>query len=133
MGRSVETIGDNVLYFQSYEMEEPGDWEDVIECLQQVLTDKYTSFVAVTDKWAPYPYRENRIILENYHVQVSISEYCGCGAVSFFILGDNEYPELAEHWLAQNFDKIKELVSGYIPLLRRIGTFSNGVGVFENE
>ena len=34
MGRSVETIGDNIIYFDASELTEDYDWTDLIENLQ---------------------------------------------------------------------------------------------------
>ena len=134
MGRSVETIGNNVIYFDCSNFDEDYDWDDLILNLQSELSAKYKSLVSCKDKWAEYPYRENRIILENNHIRISISEYCGCGAVSAFVPEQYEpygHPELSEHWLNQNFAGIYKIVSRYCTVLNRIGVFSNGEAVFE--
>ena len=135
MGRSVETIGDNVVYFDfQYNDDEDlasEDWQDLCDNIICAITSRYKSFISTPNQWAEYPYRETRILLENDHVQISISEYCGCGAVSIFVRGDTEYPELAEHWLSQTWDTLLKIISQYVSRIRRLGTFSNGVGVFE--
>ena len=134
MGRSVETIGDNIVYFDfQYDDEDLAseDWDDLCDNIICGITSRYKSFISTPNQWAAYPYRENKILLENDHVQISISEYCSCGAVSIFIRDDTEYPELAEHWLLQTWNTISEIISQYISRLNRLSTFSNGCGVFE--
>lgn len=134
MGRSVETIGDNVIYFDfDYSDNDLAneDWQDLQDNIIYAIISKYKSFISTPNQWAKWPYRENKILLENDHVQVSISEYCGCGAVSIFVRDDTEYPELAEYWLSQTWKTLLQIISEYVTTLRRIGTFSNGVAVFE--
>ena len=106
------------------------DWDDMQQNIISALSAKYKSLCEVK-KWVPYPYRETAIILENDHVSISISGYCGCGAICIFTRDDSDYPELAEHWKAQNAANIDLIVSEYVTILRRLGTFSNGCGVFE--
>ncbi len=137
MGRSVETIGDNVIYFDfrySAENDYGVSIEDERENLQDniicAVISKYKSFIVTPNQWAKYPHRENKILLENDHVQISISDYCGCGAVSVFVRDDTEYPELAEHWLLQVWDNLYKIISNYVSVINRIGTMSNGVGIF---
>ncbi|KKN69805.1 hypothetical protein LCGC14_0437510 [marine sediment metagenome] len=132
MGRSVETIGDNIVYFDTSEFcEDNIDWEDLCDNIICALTSQYKSFISTPNQWAKCPYRENKILLENDHVQISIAEYCGCGAVSVFVRDNTEYPELAEHWLLQIWDTISEIIGQFVLRLNRLGTFSNGCGVFE--
>ncbi len=136
MGRSVETIGDNVIYFNNdYGDEDLIDenWEDLCDNIVCAVLLKYKSFISTPNQWAKYPYRENRILLENDHVQISISEYCGCGAVSVFVREDTEYPELAECWLNQVWNGLSKKIEKYITVLNRLGTMSNGVSIFEKK
>jgi len=138
MGRSVETVGNNVIYFDfSYDDDYPDlaeeDWQDLCENIEYAIKDKYPSITAPREKWLPYPYRESRILLENDHVQISISEYCGCGAISVFVRPDVEYPDLAEHWLSQVWDGLQQIVDGHVSILHRLGTMNNGVGVFRKK
>ena len=137
MGRSVETIGNNVIYFD-FQYDDDMDlaeenWQDLQDNIICVITSKYKSFISTPNQWVKYPYRENRILLENNHVQVSISEYCGCGAVSVFVRDDTEYPELAKYWLSQGWRKLSAIISLYVDILNRLGTMSNGAGVFERK
>jgi hypothetical protein len=137
MSRTVETIGDNVIYFDASEFDE-FDWSDLIINLQSELAARYKSFIK-SEKFVSYPYRENRIILKNDHVQISISEYCGCGAVSIFVNRNllysdyNQYPELAEHWLSQCFSGIEKIIEQFVSPLHKVATFSNGEAVYERK
>ncbi|KKN53862.1 hypothetical protein LCGC14_0598210 [marine sediment metagenome] len=136
MGRSVETIGDNIVYFDfSYDDIDfaTENWQDLQNNIICAITARYKSFVNTPNQWARWPYRENCILLENDHIQISISEYCGCGAVSVFVRGDTEYPELAEHWLNQVWTTLSKLIGKYVIVINRIGTFSNGCAIFNRK
>lgn len=133
MGRGVETVSDSEqIYFDAGDFydEVDGCFDYLIDNLQVELIAKYKSFNAVQDS-ACYPYRETLIILENDHCNISISEYCGCGVVCIFKSFNCEVPELAEHWIEQNIDGIRNIISQYVTELRKLGTFSNGCSVFE--
>lgn len=133
MSRSVETIRDAfVVYFDATEITEyEGQFNEIVEDIQYAITRKYPSLdEREINKWVSYPYRENRIILENDHCNISISEYCGCGAISIFVDDACEYPELAEHWIEQVEDKIRKIIEGYVSTLIRIATFSNGEAAY---
>lgn len=137
MGRGVETIGENALYFDVCEMMQDDswdrywEWDDLIENLQSNLRKAFPSFTD-SDIWAGYPYRENKGILQNDHVIVYISEYCGCGAISV-VIADDECPVLADHWLAQIWEHFTKIVGENVDLLTKLGTFSNGESVFEKR
>ena len=141
MGRGVETIGSNVLYFdagfETDDVDQCSDdenifmWEDLIENLREGLSSAFPSLYEYHGG-AEYPYREQAGILENYHVKIYISEYCGCGAISV-TTRDSEYTELAEAWLNQVWGKMIKIISGYVDLFTKIGTFSNGASVFEKR
>ena len=115
-----------------HERESSFDWDDLIGNLQCDIEVSFKSFECSTG-FVEYPYRENRIILENDHCMISISEYCGCGAISVFDNRNSEYPELAESWTNKNFEKIEKICEQYVTSLRRLGTPSNGCGVFEKK
>jgi hypothetical protein len=137
MGRSVETVNNaEVIYFDCEDY--CGDldaelWDNMISNVRAILIEHYSSLVEV-DKWLQYPYRENKIILENYHIQISASEYCGCGAFSVFVnpATESQYSSgrLAKYWLKQNIGNIEKLVKRCVCSLTKIGTFSNGEAVF---
>lgn len=132
MSRSVETVGPNVVYFDATECEHACVWHNLVADTVSALQKRYPSLVNVQNKWVEYPYRENRIVLKNDHVQISVSEYCGCGAFSMFIQpAADEYVNLAEAWLRQCWDGVRETILANVAGLRRIGIFSNGEAVFE--
>ncbi len=136
MGRSVETIGDNVIYFDASELTEEYLWTDLTENLRCSLKAKYKS-LENDDTWAGYPYRENQSILCNGLVNIYISEYCGGGAISIVPVEENGYYDfignLADHWLDQVFDGMKAIIKQYVDTLYRLGTFSNGCGVYKKD
>jgi hypothetical protein len=107
------------------------DWKDLQDNIICAITSRYKSFIVTPNQWAEYPYRENKILVENDHVQISISEYCECGAVSVFVRNDTEYPELTEHWLLQVWDNLYKIISEHVTVLHKLGTMSNGVGIFK--
>ena len=137
MGRSVETVRDSYkIYFDAWEFDEDGyDWSDLIDNVRYDLTKKYKSLHQPDGirRWLPYPFRETAVILENDHIRITISGYCGVGVFCIFTDDESEYPELAEHWLEQNIKNIEEIISQYCTPLRRLGTFSNGEAVFERK
>ncbi len=131
MGRSVETIGENVLYFDASDeyYQENFAWNDLRCNLQESLNAVFPSLYNV-DKWASYPYQENRSFLENDFVTIYLSEYCGCGAISI-VVSEDTYLELADYWLGQVWKRLTKIVGGQVDLLIRTGTFSNGCSVFK--
>ena len=136
MGRGVMTEGDHIVYFDATGIEDSFDWDDMQENIVHSLEKQYPSLNRVK-KWQD---REIAVILENYHIQIGISEYCGCGAVSVFV---NEqcfdYPPhddmLAKHWLEQCWPKIEKIITDNVwgKVLNRIGTMSNGVSVYKEK
>ena len=171
MGRSVETKGNDVIYFDASEMgyeeiwkctecgydeheEMTGcpdcgcteiehsdeynecsaemDWENLDENIRCDIMARYKSMYKVDNvyRMMGHYYREQVPICANGLIGITISEYCGCGAVSVFVRDDCEYPELAGHWLDQNYENIKKIVLTYVSGLVKMGTFSNGCGVF---
>ena len=81
MGRGVMTEGDHIVYFDATGIEDSFDWGDMQENIVHSLEKQYPSLNRVK-KWQD---REIAVILKNYHIQIGISEYCGCGAVSVFV------------------------------------------------
>ena len=138
MGRSIETIGENVAYFDASFCEDSYDFNEIAAGVVDALQKRYPSLVAVKNKWVLYPYTENRVVLENDHVQISVSEYCGRGAFSVFVRpGLGEYwpftTNLADAWLDQCWNGIRRTILGCVVGLRHVATFSNGEAVFEKE
>lgn len=138
MGRGVETVrseAGGVIYFDTAEYQDDLGveyWEDLTTNLQYAIKAEFKSFEDGIG-YVEYPYRENAIVLENDHCMISISEYCGCGAISVFDNHNSEYPELAESWTNKNFEEIEKICEQYVTSLRKLGTFSNGCSVFEKK
>lgn len=137
MGRSVEVVrreAGGVIYFDIRELcseDDPYLWDDLIENIQCSVKSHFKSFDTPDRKWVDYPYRENKIILENDHCTISVSEYCGCGAICVFNSDSSEYPELSQAWTGKNFEKIDKIVGQCVIPLHRIGGFSDGTSVYE--
>jgi hypothetical protein len=140
MGRSVNYL-DNaevVLYFpfqysDDVEMDNM-EWDDMVGNLKCEIIKRLPSYYEVKDKWGN---RETRIILENNLCSIGISEYCGLVSLSV-APRENDY---GESWTREQFaihhanqiEKTLQGVLNYLGLtnLRKIGSFSNGEGVFE--
>lgn len=134
MGRSVDYLSNaiRVNYFDypeliSDEGEHIGyeDAEYVIEDIQETIKSEYPNFRNV-DNWDG----ETHIILEGYGLQIGLSEYCGFASLSVRVdefYDDEEDIKSAEEWVEQNWDEATKYWNRY----RRVGTFSNGCGVYE--
>lgn len=125
--------------FSHLEGEEPRDddhqlaWDDFKECLTEVLKTRFTSLSEPDkERWLD---RECRVILENRHGCVTVSEYCGCVAVSLVPDDDyrNQHPEISKAWCEQIETGFREAVEKAFPnwAMRKIGTFSNGEAVYQ--
>ena len=65
--------------------------------------------------------------MANRHAWVGVSEYCGLVAFWIVAKDDTGHEALSERWVAQVADRFTSTFS----TLNRLGTFSNGEGVFE--
>jgi len=75
--------------------------------------------------------RETLIILENSHCEIGISEYCGLTSLSIRIIEDDyHFDGLAEQWIKSVWPKMKAMIDKNYSSLNRVGTFSNGEGVY---
>jgi len=149
MGRSVDYLNraERVNYFEwptiwaydedtdrDVETDELWDARDVIEDIQETITSNYPGF----DSCSRWDGRETHIILEGYGLEIGLSEYCGLASLSVRVdEGPLEYSEDDEayetdrqkalNWINDNWDEATK----YWNRLKKIGTFSNGEGVFE--
>lgn len=149
MGRSVDYLNrsERVNYFDwpilsVYDPEtdrdvETDEYEDasiVIEDIQEYIRSIFPGF----DPCSRWDGRETHIILEGYGVEIGLSEYCGLASLSVRVdEGPLEYSEDDEayetdrqkalNWINENWDEASKYWNKY----RKIGTFSNGEGVFE--
>lgn len=135
MGRSVDYLNRavRVNYFEwpQYELEDgttqPEEGDYVVEDIQDYFREQFPGFDKV-EKWDG---RETAIILEGYGLQVGLSEYCGLATLSVRVDEDvvdteQDYQD-CEDWLAKNWDELTK----YWKQFAKIGTFSNGEGVYQ--
>ena len=137
MGRGVMTVSDAVcvVYLHHSDEEWDGigkdtDWEFFVEGLRDTIRSRYPSFRAV-DSWDG---REEKRILENELARVVVCEYAGIVSISLAIRNRDvefEHEEnLAEHWCKQITNGFQQL---FLDRLRKLGTMSNGVSVYDTE
>jgi len=118
--------------FEHYcEFRAQDDWEDFKSWLMDTAQEQWPS-LEECDKWIG---REDLALLCNSHVYFGISEYCGLVAIWMVDRRDTDgyqtYEEgernLARRWVDQVADKFDALFGEY----NRLGTMSNGEGVFQ--
>lgn len=132
MGRSVSTHRHSLATVYLHPEFEEGDEfarDDFISDLREnVLQPKYPS-LSECDRWAD---REDHIILENAHVEISVSEYCGLVAVCLAPLDpDNNFHVAIAYRMAKSFTAtITKMFSSCA--LRSLGGMSNGEQVFQH-
>lgn len=106
------------------------DWNDFKENLEAALNRHYPSLQVNFDNrtW----YGETNIIASNRFAEVGLAEYCGLISLSIRPRDDAELEGLAAQWAsAVNLDKVLASALGKQSVLRRLGTMSNGEGVFQ--
>jgi hypothetical protein len=149
MGRSVDYLNrsERVNYFQwptlwvydedtdtDVETDDYWDAEDIISDIQETITSNYPGF----DPCSRWDGRETHIILEGYGLEIGLSEYCGLATLSVRVdqsvldYCDTEEEADAEYqkciaWINENWDEAAKHWNQYA----KIGTFSNGEGVYE--
>lgn len=127
MGRSVSYPRNAVVAYSTFEndpyWDQQGEWEDLVECFQMTVADLWPS-AEEANKWLG---REDHAVMANRHAWFGVSEYCGL--VAFWVVAkeDTGHEPLSERWVAQ----IAERFTSTFSTLNRLGTFSNGEGVFE--
>lgn len=143
MGRSVDYLTDAeyVIYFTlEHDEDEYNDfdllnmlWKDFLDSLIYEIKSVFRSYDTV-EKWD----NETRIFLENQLCEIGISEYCGSCSLSirakegeFYTYNSEKYPFAKRHAEQIRGKLEKALENSGATLLNRIGTFSNGVGVYE--
>lgn len=113
------------------------EWDYFEEGLTELLSEKAPSLDILTGKNKRWDGRETSIIAENNFCEIGLSEYCGFVSVSIRVIEDNyvhKYEKLAERWIDKIWPKIEAaMLERYgKKLLRKIGSFSNGEGVYES-
>jgi len=148
MGRSVNCLSnaEYVIYFSAdwINLDEEGEydeyqsmhnWEDFMINLNFSICNKLKSYYEV-EKWDN---NETKIFLKNELAEIGISEYCGLYSLSirarddeFYYNADNIKEGIAKHHCQQVRKTLeKALTDSGATILNRLGTFSNGCGVFE--
>lgn len=148
MGRSVNYLNnaEYVIYFKADWINMDDDnmlddyissenWDDFMCNLTSSICSKLKSYCEC-DKWDD---REVKIFLENELCEIGISEYCGLYSLSvrakddeFYGYRDSYKECFGKHHAKQvrkTLEKALQDTGGQI--LNRVGTFSNGIGVFE--
>ena len=149
MGRSVSYLSnaETIIYFtiELNENDEKGEydeflseinWDDFKTNLECEIRAKLKSYYRVENKWDG---RETKIILENSLCEIGLSEYCGLFSLSVREK-ESEYSDSQYKMnLGQNHARkventlIKCLMNSGAEVLNRVGTFSNGTGVFTKK
>jgi hypothetical protein len=132
MGRSVGYLNNatGVAYVDVSEFDEDGfDWECFKDNIIYELTKKYPSLWEC-DKWEG---RECHIFLENNQVNIAVSEYMGLASISVAPKDAYEYSydKDLSGLNARNAHYIGKFIEDNFGEYRKIGSFSNGEGVFE--
>jgi len=129
MGRSVSTHRHAVATVYLHpEWEHEDSFADFVEDLQDnVLKPRYPS-LRECNRWQD---RENHVIMENSHVEVSVSEYCGCVAVCLAPRDayDNFKAAFAERMAARFEKHIQRMFKSCA--MRPIARFGNGEIAFQ--
>lgn len=127
MGRSVSFATDAafVLYADGSHFEDSHEFNDFVDNLRAALSRAFPS-VTRCNKWLD---REDRAIAENALGYFGVSEYCGL--VSFwYVPKEDATRPLARRWAETAEAASREALAGLLPVLQRLGTFSNGEGVY---
>lgn len=133
MGRSISYLSgaQQVAYFECPRFIVDGeteegyfDFAEMIEHVQCMLSEFFPS-LDPCDRWEG---NEDHVILENKIAQVAISEYCGGCSLSVAAIDGNPLGERFARSI--NFmDAVEKMFDVY----QKVGSFSNGGGVFERR
>jgi hypothetical protein len=122
-GGSIEEVKDYNDFFAQDE------WESFIDNIKYTLKGKFKTLYN-SDEWEG---RECHIILENQYAIVAISDYCGLASIS--VSCNYEYDGWDDKNLTGLAERYTENVGAFIVEqfgeYKKIGSFSNGEGVFE--
>lgn len=130
MSRSVSqhknAVATVFLHIELDEDDNHYQFQEFIENVHDVLKEKYPSLTDC-DRWSG---REDHLVLENAHVEVSVSEYCGLVAICLAPLDpDNAFHRAVAGRMAKSFDKLlTRTFKG--SALKSIGHASNGEQFF---
>jgi len=106
------------------------DWDWFMESIIDQFTTKYPS-LGTCDRWEG---NEDRIFLENELIELGVSEYCGLVSVSMRAKDDFYSSEAGKLNLAARMaDYVGKWMDANIGDYNKVGTFSNGEGVYERK
>jgi len=130
MSRSVSYLNNSefIIYFDNYSIEEEFEWSDFEEDIKYQLKQIAPSLEGLKEVWDS---NEVKIIMENGFCEIGISDYCGLSSVSIRVhqnIEEQSLINLAINWIYKILPKFKNLSK-----LRKLGTFSNGEGVYERK
>lgn len=128
MGRSVSyPSGATVAFMDLSDDEGEIDFDYYREWAREVAQEFWPSMWEEDREWRG---REDKVLCRNRLVDFGWSEYCGLAAFWMIPRGDLEtagQEALAEHWIKTVEPRFRKTFG----TLRKIGTFSNGEGVYE--
>jgi hypothetical protein len=128
MGRGVSSpnYALHKVYFPfEFENEDGFEWDFMIDEIRETFKSLFKSLYN-SDTWLD---REDKVLLENDHCQIGISEYCGLCCLWVVIKEENDFnPNLSYSWVDKN---IIPIMNKYYSDLKKMGTMSNGVSVYE--
>lgn len=101
-------------------------WEDFKENLTFELKELFPS-LGECDKWLD---REDHAVLENRHCYIGLSEYCGLVSV-WCVPKETDHDPLSRQWIASIEAKAAKAVELFATRYRKLGSMSNGEGVYE--
>lgn len=129
MGRSVGYLNNasGVAYIDVRDMEDSFEWDLMVEEIEENLTAKYPSLYSC-DEWEG---REEHIFLKNNLINIAMSEYCGLATLSVAPRDDFYYSEPHEGLANRMADYVGKYIEETFGEYRKLGTFSNGEGVYE--
>lgn len=119
-----------VAYLMLPESEAPVDlveaWEDLESDLKSDLQQEFPS-LSGSDFWLG---REDRVILENRHAYLGLSEYNGVVALWAVPKDDHRTGRLSEQWTRSIEKRVRNLALKGYKVLSSMGRCSNGEQVF---
>lgn len=124
MGRSVSYANGSLIVAYAtveWEYDSTDEWDYFIDTTTERALDLWPSFVGC-NKWLG---REDHAILENGLGYIGVS--CYGSLVSIWFAPKDEYPDLSEHFAKQIEPKFQTSFG----TIKRLGTMSNGEGVYE--
>lgn len=102
------------------------EWDCLLDNIRSAMAIRYPSFEPC-DHWIG---NEGHVILENYHAQIVVSEYCGIAAVSLRASDDS----MGKAWCRLIADGWTEVLEALVPEpLIRLGSMSNGETVYRRK